>query len=42
VRTGVAPPVTATQGARTLAVLDAARLSAQENRTVRLDEIIKD
>jgi len=36
VRTGVAPPVTAAEGARTLAVLDAARQSAAENRSITL------
>ena len=37
---GTPPPVTAEQGALTLAVLDAARRSAQECRSVRVDEII--
>ena len=36
VRDGASPPVTAEQGARTLAVLDAARKSAAEGRTIRL------
>lgn len=36
VRDGTPPPVTAEQGARTLAVLDAARQSAQERRSIRL------
>lgn len=36
VRTGTAPPVTAEEGARTLAVLDAARLSAEEGRSISL------
>lgn len=40
VRAGTPPPVTAEQGARTLAVLDAARRSHQEGRAVRVDEII--
>ncbi|HTW27775.1 MAG TPA: Gfo/Idh/MocA family oxidoreductase [Acetobacteraceae bacterium] len=34
VRTGGAPPVTAEEGARTLAVLDAARRSAEERRSI--------
>lgn len=36
VRTGTAPPVTAAEGARTLAVLDAARQSAADGRSVQL------
>lgn len=36
VRAGSAPPVTAAEGARTLAVLDAARQSAAENRSITL------
>ena len=36
VRTGSAPPVTAAEGARTLAELDAARQSAMENRSITL------
>ncbi len=36
VQTGGEPPITAGQGARTLAVLDAARLSATEGRTIAL------
>lgn len=36
VEQGVAPPVTAEQGARTIAVLDAARLSANVGRSVAL------
>ncbi|OZA08440.1 MAG: dehydrogenase, partial [Rhodobacterales bacterium 17-64-5] len=36
VLTGTAPPVTAAEGARTLAVLDAARNSAAENRSIAL------
>ncbi|MGB0659098.1 MAG: Gfo/Idh/MocA family protein [Mangrovicoccus sp.] len=39
VRTKTAPPVTAQQGALTLAVLDAARMSAEQSRTVQLSEI---
>ena len=35
-RTGAAAPVTADEGARTLAVLDAARRSAAENRSIIL------
>lgn len=38
VRTGSAPPVTAEDGIRTLAVLDAARQSATEGRSVSLTE----
>lgn len=37
VRNGTPPPVTAEVGARTLAVLDAARQSAQENRSISLE-----
>lgn len=37
VRTGAPPPVTAEAGARTLAVLDAARLSSDQGRTVPSD-----
>ena len=37
VHEGAPPPVTAEDGVRTLAVLDAARTSATEGRTVRLD-----
>lgn len=40
VETGTAPPVTAQQAACTLAVLDAARRSAQQGRTVTITEII--
>lgn len=36
IRTGTPPPVTAEEGARTLAVLDAARQSAQEGRSITL------
>lgn len=36
VRNGTPPPVTAEVGARTLAVLDAARQSAEENRSISL------
>lgn len=36
VRTGSAPPVTAAEGARTLAVLDAAQQSAAESRSIAL------
>jgi predicted dehydrogenase len=36
VRTGTAPPVTAEAGARTIAVLDAARQSAAEGRSIQL------
>ena len=36
VRTSTAPPVTAAEGARTLAVLDAARKSAAEGRSIQL------
>lgn len=36
VRTGGAPPVTAAEGGRTLAILDAARQSADEGRSVRM------
>ena len=36
VRTGTHPPVTAEEGARTLAVLDAARQSAAEGQSIRL------
>lgn len=36
VRTGVAPPVTAAEGTRTLAVLDAARESARDGRSVEV------
>jgi len=36
VRTGTPPPVTAETGARTLAVLDAARQSAEEQQTIKL------
>ena len=36
VRTGTRPPVTAEEGARTLAVLDAARQSAAEGQSIRL------
>lgn len=36
VRDGTPPPVTAEQGARTLAVLDAARQSAEEGRSITL------
>jgi predicted dehydrogenase len=36
VRTGIRPPVTAEEGARTLAVLDAARQSAAEGRSIGL------
>lgn len=36
VRTGSRPPVTAEEGARTLAVLDAARQSAAEGQSIRL------
>jgi hypothetical protein len=36
IRNGAASPVTADEGARTLAVLDAARRSAAENRSIIL------
>ena len=36
VRDGTPAPVTAEEGARTLAVLDAARLSAEEGRSISL------
>jgi predicted dehydrogenase len=39
VLTGTAPPVTAAEGARTLAVLDAARNSAAENRSIPLGSL---
>lgn len=38
VRTGTLPPVTAEEGTRTLAVLDAARLAAAEGRTINLSQ----